>query len=58
MGIIDITKRIKEYPNANKEYLKLYYDCKNEFNFNDENTVLVLKDILNRRFKSEKNKTK
>lgn len=41
-----------------KKYLKLYYDCKNEFNFNDENTVLVLKDILNRRFKTEKNKTK
>ncbi|WP_026889570.1 helix-turn-helix domain-containing protein [Clostridium beijerinckii] len=37
---------------------KLYDDCKNEFNFNDEDTVLVLKDILYKKFKSEKNKTK
>lgn len=37
---------------------KLYDDCKNEFNFNDEDTVLVLKDILYKKFKSEKNKTR
>ncbi len=37
---------------------KLYDDCKNEFNFNEEDTVLVLKDILYKKFKSEKNKTK
>jgi transcriptional regulator with XRE-family HTH domain len=37
---------------------KLYDDYKNEFNFNDEDTALVLKDILYKKFKSEKNKTK
>ncbi|WPC42780.1 helix-turn-helix transcriptional regulator [Clostridium sp. JS66] len=37
---------------------KLYDDCKKEFNFNDEDTALVLKDILYKKFKSEKNKTK
>ncbi|MBL4936835.1 helix-turn-helix transcriptional regulator [Clostridium sp. YIM B02515] len=37
---------------------KLYDDCKNEFNFNDEDTVLVLKDILYKKFKFEKNKIK
>ncbi len=37
---------------------KLYDDCKNEFNFNDEDTVLILKDILYKKFKLEKNKIK
>jgi len=32
---------------------KLYDDCKNEFNFNDEDTVLVLKDILYQKYKKE-----
>lgn len=36
----------------------LYDDCKNEFNFNDEDTVLILKDILYKKFKLEKNKIK
>lgn len=37
---------------------KLYDDCKNEFNINDEDTALILKDILYKKFKSERNKTK
>lgn len=37
---------------------KLYDDCKKEFNFNDEDTALVLKDILYKKFKSERNRTK
>jgi transcriptional regulator with XRE-family HTH domain len=37
---------------------KLYDDCKNEFNFNDEGTVLVLKDILYQKYKTAKKKTK
>ena len=37
---------------------KLYDDCKNEFNFNDEDTVLVLKDILYQKYKTTKKKTK
>lgn len=32
---------------------KLYDDCKSEFNFNDENTALVLKDIIYKKFKAE-----
>lgn len=36
----------------------LYDDCKNEFNFNDEDTVLVLKDILYQKFKLSKNTAK
>ncbi|MCM0650126.1 helix-turn-helix domain-containing protein [Clostridium swellfunianum] len=35
---------------------KLYDDCKKEFDFNDQDTVLVLKDILYKKFKAEKNK--
>lgn len=41
-----------------KKLSELYDDCKNEFNFNDEDTALVLKDILYKKFKVEKNKTK
>lgn len=37
---------------------KLYDDCKNEFNFNDVDTVLVLKDILYQKYKTAKKKTK
>ena len=37
---------------------KLYDDCKNEFSFNDEDTALVLKDILYQKFKIAKKKTK
>jgi transcriptional regulator with XRE-family HTH domain len=37
---------------------KLYDDCKKEFNFNDEDAVLVLKDILYQKFKMSKKKTK
>lgn len=37
---------------------RLYDDCKNEFNFNDEDTVLVLKDILYQKYKTAKKKTK
>lgn len=37
---------------------KLYDECKNEFNFNDEDTVLVLKDILYKKFKISKKKEK
>lgn len=33
---------------------QLYNDFKNEFNFNDEDTVLVLKDILYQKFKTSK----
>lgn len=35
---------------------KLYDDCKNEFDLNDMNTVLVLKDILYQKYKKEKHK--
>jgi hypothetical protein len=34
---------------------KLYDDCKNEFNFNDQDTGLVLKDILYQKYKKAKN---
>ncbi len=37
---------------------KLYDECKNEFNFNDEDTVLVLKDIIYKKFKAERGKNK
>lgn len=37
---------------------KLYDECKTEFNFNDEDTALVLKDILYQKFKTEKKKSK
>ena len=37
---------------------KLYDDCKNEFNFNDEDTALVLKDILYQKFKRAKKPSK
>ncbi|EHI99971.1 putative DNA-binding protein [Clostridium sp. DL-VIII] len=33
---------------------KLYDDCKNEFNFNDEDTVWVLKDILYKKLNQKK----
>ncbi|KJS84435.1 MAG: DNA-binding protein [Peptococcaceae bacterium BICA1-8] len=35
---------------------KLYNDCKNEFNFNDLDTALVLKDILYQKYKTAKTK--
>ena len=35
---------------------KLYDEFKNEFNFNDQDTALVLKDILYKKYKIEKNK--
>ena len=37
---------------------ELFDDCKNEFNFNDQDTCLVLKDILYQKFKKVKKKTK
>lgn len=37
---------------------KLYEDCKNEFNFSEQDTCLVLKDILYKKFKTVKKKTK
>jgi transcriptional regulator with XRE-family HTH domain len=37
---------------------KLYDECKTEFNFNDEDTALVLKDILYQKFKTAKKKSK
>jgi hypothetical protein len=37
---------------------KLYEECKYEFNFNDEDTALVLKDILYQKYKITKKKTK
>lgn len=37
---------------------QLYDDCKNEFNFNDEDTALVLKDILYQKFKISKKRNK
>lgn len=37
---------------------KLYDECKNEFNFNDDDTALVLKDILYPKYKIAKKKTK
>lgn len=37
---------------------ELYDTSKNEFNFNDVDTVLILKDILYQKYKSEKKKTK
>lgn len=36
----------------------LYNEFKNEFNFNDQDTALVLKDILYQKYKIEKNKNK
>lgn len=36
---------------------QLYDDCKNEFNFNDEDTALVLKDILYQKFKISKKRS-
>lgn len=36
----------------------LYEDCKNEFDFNDVDAVLVLKDILYQKYKMAKKKTK
>lgn len=35
---------------------QLYDTCKEEFNFNDMDTVLVLKDILYHKYKTEKKK--
>ncbi|SFJ12423.1 Helix-turn-helix [Terrisporobacter glycolicus] len=35
---------------------KLYDEFKDEFNFNDQDTALVLKDILYKKYKIEKNK--
>lgn len=35
---------------------QLYDTCKEEFNFNDMDTVLVLKDILYHKYKAEKKK--
>ena len=37
---------------------KLYDTFKNEFNFNDVDTVLILKDILYQKYKMEKKKNK
>lgn len=37
---------------------KLYDDCQNEFNFDDVDTVLVLKDILYQKYKTAKKKSK
>lgn len=37
---------------------RLYDECKNEFNFNDEDTSLVLKDILYQKYKMEKKRNK
>lgn len=37
---------------------KLYDDCKSEFNFNDADTALVLKDILYQKYKTAKKKTR
>lgn len=37
---------------------KLYDECKNEFNFDDMDTLLVLKDILYQKYKIEKKKNK
>lgn len=37
---------------------ELYDTFKNEFNFNDVDTVLILKDILYQKYKSEKKKNK
>ncbi|MEA5009135.1 hypothetical protein [Clostridium tyrobutyricum] len=37
---------------------KLYDACKNEFDFNDEDAVILLKDILYQKYKVEKSKTK
>ncbi|WP_322976544.1 helix-turn-helix transcriptional regulator [Clostridium kluyveri] len=37
---------------------KLYDECKNEFNFNDMDTVLVLKDILSQKYKTVKKKSR
>lgn len=36
---------------------KLYDDCKDEFEFNDQDTGLVLKDILYQKYKTAKKKT-
>ncbi len=37
---------------------KLYDECKNEFDFNDADTALVLKDILYQKYKTAKKKNK
>lgn len=47
-GINDYCERIS----------KLYDDCKSEFNFNDADTILVLKDILYQKYKMVKKRTK
>lgn len=39
-----------------KKISELYDACKNEFQFNDMDTVLVLKDILYHKYKTEKKK--
>ncbi len=41
-----------------KKMSELYDTFKNEFNFNDVDTVLILKDILYQKYKSEKKKNK
>lgn len=41
-----------------EEISKLYDDCKSKFNFDDADTVLVLKDILYQKYKMEKKKNK
>ncbi|WP_243275783.1 hypothetical protein [Clostridium tyrobutyricum] len=51
-------KRMQEINVYCEKIFKLYDDCKNEFDFNDENTALVLKDILHQKYKVEKSKTK
>ena len=49
---------IKGINTYSEKISELYDTFKNEFNFNDQDTVLVLKDILYQKYKLAKKKTK
>ncbi len=56
--ILDSYQGINGISTYSEKISELYDTFKNEFNFNDADTVLVLKDILYQKYKMAKKKTK
>lgn len=52
--ILEEYQNIENIDKYEKIIEDLYLEFKNEFNLNDEDTVLILKDILYKTFKSKK----
>lgn len=54
--ILDSYQGMQNINNYCEKISKLYDEFKDEFNFSDQDTALVLKDILYKKYKIEKNK--